>query len=41
MSSETTFGIVSLTILVVLYLYAFGGTFFEAKHVFLSYLTYI
>lgn len=31
--SEYTFGVVSITVIIILFIYAFSGTFFEAKHV--------
>jgi sodium/hydrogen exchanger-like protein 6/7/sodium/hydrogen exchanger 8 len=38
MSESTLFGAVSLSVIVVLFLYSVGGAFFEAKHVFPYYI---
>jgi hypothetical protein len=34
MSSESSFGVVSLSVMLLLALYAIGGAFMEAKHVY-------
>lgn len=37
MGDEITFGVVSITVIIVLFCYAFGGSFFEAKHVYIPF----